>query len=68
MLHQGQRLELNADAEIVLSAGALNSPQLLMLSELGPASIWRRLGIFVVADMPGVGANLQDHPTVSITD
>ncbi|MFJ5215913.1 GMC family oxidoreductase [Streptomyces sp. NPDC088354] len=48
--------------EVVLAAGAVGSPQLLMLSGVGPADDLRRLGIDVTADSPGVGANLHDHP------
>ncbi|XP_034254592.1 glucose dehydrogenase [FAD, quinone]-like [Thrips palmi] len=50
-----------ARQEVVLSAGTLNSPQILMLSGLGPADHLRALGIPVVRDLPGVGENLQDH-------
>ena len=50
-----------ADGEVIVSGGAFNSPQLLQLSGLGPAKILRDLGIEVIADMPGVGADLQDH-------
>jgi choline dehydrogenase len=50
-----------ADGEIVLSGGAFNSPQLLQLSGLGPAELLRSHGIAVIADLPGVGADLQDH-------
>ena len=50
-----------ADREVVLSAGALQSPQLLQLSGIGPADLLRGLGIPVVADAPEVGRNLQDH-------
>jgi choline dehydrogenase len=50
-----------ARREVILSGGAINSPQLLMLSGIGPAAELRRLGIEVRADLPGVGANLQDH-------
>ena len=50
-----------ADAEVVLSAGALQSPQLLQLSGIGPAGLLRDLGIPVVVDAPEVGLNLQDH-------
>jgi len=52
---------------IVLSAGAVGSPQLLMLSGVGPAGHLSRLGIPVVQDMPGVGQNLRDHPKVYVT-
>ena len=50
-----------ATGEVILSAGAVNSPQLLQLSGIGPAALLRRHGIDVVHDLPGVGANLQDH-------
>ena len=48
--------------EVLLSAGAINSPQLLMLSGVGPAEDLQRLGIPVVRDLPGVGQRLNDHP------
>ncbi len=57
----GQRQQLHAAAEVLLSAGAINSPQLLMLSGIGPAATLRAHGIGVQLDQPGVGANLQDH-------
>jgi choline dehydrogenase len=50
-----------ADGEVILAGGAFNSPQLLQLSGLGPGKILRELGIEVIADMPGIGADLQDH-------
>ena len=53
--------------EIILSAGAIASPHLLMLSGVGPAAHLRGLGIPVVHDLPGVGQNLRDHPTVWVT-
>ncbi len=52
--------------EIILSGGAINSPQLLMLSGVGPANHLREHGIEVAVDAPGVGANLHDHPVVPI--
>jgi choline dehydrogenase len=52
--------------EVVLCGGAINSPQLLQLSGVGPASLLGPLGIDVVADLPGVGANLQDHLEVYV--
>ena len=60
-VRDGRRGVAGADREIVLSAGAFGSPHLLMLSGLGPAEQLRRHGIPVVADLPGVGADLQDH-------
>ena len=50
-----------AGGGVVVSGGAFNSPQLLQLSGLGPAKLLRELGVDIVADMPGVGADLQDH-------
>ena len=50
-----------AGGEVIVAGGAFNSPQLLQLSGLGPAKLLRDLGIGVIADMPGVGADLQDH-------
>ena len=52
--------------QIVLSAGAIGSPQILMLSGVGPKAQLRGLGIAVVKDSPGVGQNLRDHPLVPI--
>jgi len=50
-----------ATREVILSAGAIGSPQILQLSGIGPAALLRQHGIDVVVDAPGVGANLQDH-------
>jgi choline dehydrogenase len=50
-----------ANAEVIVAAGAFNSPQLLQLSGLGPAELLRSHGIPVVADLPGVGSDLSDH-------
>ncbi len=52
--------------EIVLCSGAVKSPQLLMLSGVGPASQLSGLGIPVLRDLPGVGQNMRDHPNVSV--
>ncbi len=52
--------------QIVVSSGAIASPQLLMLSGIGPAEHLRSLGISVVHDLPGVGKNLRDHPGASV--
>jgi choline oxidase len=53
---------ITARREVVLSAGAIDSPKLLMLSGVGPADHLRDVGIDVVVDSPGVGSHLQDHP------
>lgn len=65
MRHGGQSVELNAGSEVVLCGGAVNSPQLLMLSGIG-ASALSAHGVRVTHELPGVGRNLQDHPTVSL--
>ena len=57
----GQQHEARANREVILAGGPINSPQLLKLSGIGPATELRALGIDVIADRPGVGANLQDH-------
>ncbi|MFT4268042.1 MAG: GMC family oxidoreductase N-terminal domain-containing protein [Xenophilus sp.] len=58
----GQELvNAHATREVILCAGSIGSPQILQLSGLGPAELLHRHGIPVVADLPGVGANLQDH-------
>jgi choline dehydrogenase len=57
----GQVQRVYTTREVILSAGALQSPKLLMLSGIGPAGRLRQHGIPVVADLPGVGRNLQDH-------
>ena len=57
----GQRVRGLAEREVLLAAGALQSPQLLQLSGVGPAPLLRQHGIGVVVDAPEVGSNLQDH-------
>ncbi len=58
---QGRIACVAARAEVILSAGAVNSPQLLQLSGIGPGEVLQRHGIGVVHDLPAVGRNLQDH-------
>lgn len=58
----GKTHEVRARQEVILCAGAINSPQLLMVSGVGPAKQLQAHGIPVVHDLPGVGQNLQDHP------
>ncbi|RKF19392.1 glucose-methanol-choline oxidoreductase [Altericroceibacterium spongiae] len=57
---------LSANREIILSGGTFNTPQLMMLSGIGPAEELREHGIDVVHDLPGVGRNLQDHPSIAM--
>jgi choline dehydrogenase-like flavoprotein len=61
VLQRGERRTLRARREVLLAAGALQSPQLLMLSGIGPAAELARHGIAVLHDSPEVGRNLQDH-------
>jgi len=61
----GVTRSIRADKEVILAAGAIGSPKLLMLSGVGDAKALRRLGIDVVENLPGVGENLQDHVLVS---
>lgn len=62
----GVQHSVRANKEIILSGGAINSPQLMMLSGIGPADYLRSVGIEPTVDLPGVGQNLQDHPTVIV--
>ncbi len=63
--HRGQVTKASS-AQVILCGGAINSPQLLQLSGVGPADLLREHGIDVVADLPGVGENLQDHLEVYV--
>ena len=65
-LRGGVAEEARADREVILAGGTVNSPQLLMLSGIGPASELKAAGISPMHDLPGVGKNLQDHPMVSV--
>ncbi|KZL78544.1 choline dehydrogenase [Colletotrichum tofieldiae] len=56
------RQNVTASKEVILSTGALNTPKLLQLSGIGPTSVISKFGIVSIVDLPGVGANLQDHP------
>jgi choline dehydrogenase len=62
----GEEITLRAEREVVLAAGAYNSPQLLMLSGVGPAQMLAPLGLPVVVDQPMVGQGLQDHVLVPL--
>ena len=61
----GEIFQMEA-GQIILSAGAIASPQILMLSGIGPAKHLQEKGITIVADLPGVGQNLRDHPLVAV--
>ncbi|HVT24634.1 MAG TPA: choline dehydrogenase [Rhizomicrobium sp.] len=61
-----QTIQVRADREVILSGGAVNSPQTLLLSGIGPGETLKRFGIPVVSDLAGVGQNLQDHLDCSI--
>jgi choline dehydrogenase len=63
---RGRESVVRAEREVVLAAGAINSPQLLLLSGIGPAEHLREVGIDVRHELPGVGQNLQDHPFVTL--
>ncbi|HTX49798.1 MAG TPA: GMC family oxidoreductase N-terminal domain-containing protein [Caulobacteraceae bacterium] len=63
----GETKTARASAEVILCGGAVNSPQLLQLSGVGPAALLKAHGIEVVADLAGVGENLQDHYVITAT-
>ena len=63
-LSDGAMTRVGVSREVIVCAGAIGSPRLLLLSGVGPAADLRRLGLPVVVDLPGVGLNLQDHTLV----
>src|SRR5712671_754989 len=65
LMTDGAVKDIAADKEVILAAGSINSPKLLMLSGVGEAKALRSFGIDVVENLPGVGENLQDHVLVS---
>lgn len=65
-LHEGMLHQAGVNQEVILSAGAFDSPKLLTLSGIGDAEYLKSLEIPVVADLPGVGQNLQDHLLVTV--
>jgi choline dehydrogenase-like flavoprotein len=65
-LEGGQKVTVRADREVVVAAGVIGSPQLLLLSGIGPADELRQAGVEVVHDVPGVGKNLHDHLMVPL--
>jgi choline dehydrogenase len=64
--HDGSEHTIDVEREVILAAGVINTPQLLMLSGVGPDAHLREHGIEVIADVPGVGENLHDHPTAPV--
>lgn len=66
VVRRGRVEQLHCDREVLLCGGAINSPQVLMLSGIGPAAELRRHGIPVRVDAPGVGQNLQDHLDICV--
>src|SRR5690606_8959774 len=66
-IRQGQVEQMRARKEVILSGGAYNSPQLLMLSGIGPAEHLREHGVAVKVDSPNVGQHLSEHPIVYMT-
>ncbi len=64
--HRGETRRAEAACEVILAGGAVNSPQTLMLSGIGPADHLREHGIEPALDLPGVGANLQDHASIIV--
>jgi len=63
---RGREQSVRAEREVLLSAGAIGSPQLLLLSGIGPADELRDAGVEPRHDLPGVGRNLQDHPFLTV--
>jgi choline dehydrogenase len=63
---RGGEQTVRAEREVLLCAGAIGSPQILLLSGIGPADHLREVGVQVRHDLPGVGQNLQDHPFVTV--
>jgi choline dehydrogenase len=66
-LHDGRVVQARALEEVIVSAGAFNSPQLLMLSGVGPADELRAAGVEPLVDSPHVGRHYQDHPMTTVT-
>jgi choline dehydrogenase len=65
-VHNGVATTAHANREVILCGGAYNSPQILMLSGVGPAAELRKHGIGVLLDLPGVGQHLEEHPLVPV--
>lgn len=65
-VNEGSLQRVTADREVIVSTGSFGSPHLLQLSGIGPADHLATIGVDVVVDLPGVGANLQDHPVAPV--
>lgn len=65
-VRDGETIEVHIRRELVLCAGAFESPKLLMLSGIGPAGHLTDIGVPVAVDLPGVGGNLHDHPRIDV--
>ena len=65
-MQDGQKKQVYADREVILSGGAYNSPQLLMLSGVGPADHLKSVGVTPLHDLAGVGQNLAEHPNMML--
>jgi choline dehydrogenase len=65
-LQNSEQRKAMARREVIICGGTINSPQLLQLSGIGPADELTAFGIPIIKDLPGVGRNLHDHPTVSV--
>jgi choline dehydrogenase len=63
---RGEKRQVQADAEVIVSGGAINSPQILLLSGIGAAADLHAAGVEPVHDLPGVGAHLNDHPDIVV--
>ena len=67
IVENGQVKRIDAGTEVIVTAGAIGSPKLLMLSGIGPAAHLREVGVDVVHDLPGVGQNFHDHFSTDVT-
>jgi choline dehydrogenase len=65
-IHEGAEVQERVEREVLLCGGAINSPQILLLSGVGPADALRQLDIPVVVDLPGVGQHLEDHLSTGV--
>ena len=65
-VQRGRKVSVNADREVILTGGAYNSPQLLMLPGVGPAEHLMMREIEVLLDQPAIGENLSDHPAAQL--